>query len=138
MDVIEIQGLRLRCVLGIRAEERCDRQDVVIDLTVGTDATPAELVDSVESVWNYRTATKAVIALVEASDYYTVEKLAGEVAQLLVVEHGAPFVRVRVRKQGALRFADAVGVTIERGFAHYAGGVGEFGAAVLPVSGGRR
>jgi len=77
LDLIEIHGLRLRCILGVSSEERRDRQDVVIDLTVGTDATGAAKDDSVASVWNYRTATKAVIAHVESSAYYTVEKLAG-------------------------------------------------------------
>jgi len=114
MDLIEIEGLRLRCVIGVRAEERRDRCDVVIDLAVGTDIAAAVNHDTVEAVWNYRTATKAIISLVEQSQFYTVERLAGEIARVVLVEHGAPFVRVRVRKPGALRFADTVGVSIER------------------------
>jgi len=114
MDVIEVAGLRLRCVLGVSVEERRDRQDVVIDLTVGTDAAAGARVDSLSGVWDYRAATKAVIAHVESSAYATVERLAEEVARVLVVTHGAPFARVRVHKPGALRFADTVGVCIER------------------------
>jgi len=114
VDVIEIDALRLRCVIGCRDEERRDRSDVVVDLRVGLDIRPAAATDDIAGAWNYRTAAKAVIALVEASSYRTVEALATAVARKLVDDCQAPYARVTVRKPGALRFADSVGVTIER------------------------
>jgi Dihydroneopterin aldolase len=57
---------------------------------------------------------KAVIAHVESSTYLTVEKLASEIARIVVVDHAAPWVRVRVHKPGALRFAGSVGLVIDR------------------------
>jgi len=114
VDVIEIDALRLRCVIGCRDEERRDRSDVVVDLRVCLDIRPAAATDDIAGAWNYRTAAKAVIALVEASSYRTVEALATAVARKLVGDCQAPYARVTVRKPGALRFADSVGVTIER------------------------
>jgi FolB domain-containing protein len=114
VDVIEIDALRLRCVIGCRDEERRDRSDVVVELRVGLDTRPAAATDDITDGWDYRTAAKAVIALVEASSYRTVEALATAVAQVLVGDCQAPYARVTVRKPGALRFADSVGVTIER------------------------
>lgn len=67
-----------------------------------------------DAVWNYRTATKAIIAHVESSTYLTVEKLTSEIARIVVVDHAAPWVRVRVHKPGALRFAGSVGMVIYR------------------------
>lgn len=113
-DMIEIDELRLRCVIGVNREERRDRQEVVIGLRIGIDARSAEVIDCVDAVWNYRTATKAIIAHVESSAYLTVEKLASEVARVVVVDHAAPWVQVRVHKPGALRFAGSVGVVITR------------------------
>ena len=113
MDLIEIDDLRVRCVLGVVEQERRDRQEVLIGLRIGVDARPAMVADGVESVWDYRTATKAVIAGVESSRWYTVERLAGEVARVCV-GLGALWVMVRVHKPGALRFARSVGVVIER------------------------
>ncbi|MGH3812387.1 MAG: dihydroneopterin aldolase [Pseudonocardiaceae bacterium] len=113
-DVIEVDELRLRCVIGINREERRDRQDVVISLRIGTDARPAVVIDCKDAVWNYRTATKAIIAHVESSMYLTVEKLTSEIARIVVVDHAAPWVEVRVHKPGALRFAASVGVVIHR------------------------
>lgn len=131
VDFIEVDGLRLRCVLGVRDEERRDRSDVVIDLTVGTNATV--IADSIEAVWDYRAAVKAVIAAVEASSFRTVERLADEIARTLVVGHRAPMVRVRVRKPGALRFADTVGISIERGPADYGMPAGPAMSPELPA-----
>jgi FolB domain-containing protein len=114
MDLIEIDNLRLRCVIGFSEHERKDRQDVVIGLRIRADIRKAGETDSPDDAFNYRTVTKAIIGHVEASSYYLVEALATAIARICVVEHGAEWVQVRVHKPGALRFADSVGVVIER------------------------
>ncbi len=114
MDVIEIDNLRLRCVIGFSPHERKDKQDVVISLRLRTDMRQAGRSDNPDDAFNYRTVTKAIIGHVEASTYYLVEALAAAIARICVVEHGAEWVQVRVHKPGALRFADSVGVVIER------------------------
>lgn len=113
-DVVEVDRLRLRCVIGVKPGERDKLQDVVICLRIGVDARPAAGADCLDAVWDYRAAVKAVIAWVEASACHTVERLASEIARVLVVEHGAGWARVRVHKPGALRFADSVGIVIHR------------------------
>ena len=113
-DVIEVEGLRLRCRIGCSAEERRDLSDVVIDLKIVTNAFPAGESDRLDDAWNYRTPTKAIIAAVETSEFYTVEALATRIARIVVVDHDAPSVRVRVSKPGALRFADTVSITLTR------------------------
>ncbi|MBZ0295858.1 MAG: dihydroneopterin aldolase [Anaerolineae bacterium] len=113
MDMIEIDNLRLRCVIGFSPHERKDRQDVVISLRIGTEMRKAGETDHPDDAFNYRTVTKAIISHVEASEYYLVEKLANEIARI-VIKHGAPYVQVRVHKPGALRFSDSVGIVIER------------------------
>jgi FolB domain-containing protein len=95
VDVIEIEGLRLRCVIGCRDEERRDRSDVVIDLRIGTDARPAGVSDDLADAWDYRAAAKAVIAEVEASTCFTVEALATQIARTLITGCKAPYARVR-------------------------------------------
>jgi len=122
MDLIEIEGLRLRCVIGWREEERRDRSDVAIDLTVGTDAGAAGASDNLADAWDYRAASKAVISEVEASECFTVEALATRIARVLVCDQGAPWARVRVRKPGAIRFADSAGLVLERTPADFTGG----------------
>lgn len=114
MDIIEIDNLRLRCLIGFSPHERSDKQDVVIGLRIGADMRRAGETDNPDDAFNYRTVTKAIIRHVEESSYYLVEALAVAVARICVVDYGAAWVQVRVHKPGALRFADSVGVVIER------------------------
>jgi len=114
VDIIEIDNLRLRCVIGFSPHERKDKQDVVISLRIRADMRRAGETDSPDDAFNYRTVTKVIIGHVENSSYYLVEALATAIARICVVEHNAEWVQVRVHKPGALRFADSVGVVIER------------------------
>jgi FolB domain-containing protein len=114
VDQILIQNLRLRCFIGFSEHELRDKQDVVINMTIFTDMRTAAESDNPDDLLNYRTLNKAVIAHVEASRYKTLEALAASIARLAVTEQGVPHIRVEVFKPGALRFADNVGIIIER------------------------
>lgn len=112
-DIIEIDNLRLRCMIGFSPHELKDKQDVVISLRIRSDMREAGRTDNPDDAFNYRTVTKAIIRHVEDSRYKLVEALADSVARI-VIEHGAEYVQVRLHKPGALRFSDSVGVLIER------------------------
>ncbi len=114
-DRIEIKDLLLRAVIGINDDERRDRQDVLINVTLYADTRPAGESDDIADAVNYRTITKGIINLVEGSHFYLVEKMAAEIANLSLLDPGVERVQVSVEKPGALRFARSVGVTIERG-----------------------
>jgi FolB domain-containing protein len=119
-DCIEIDRLRLRCMIGFSEHELKDKQDVVIDLRIYTDMRRAGETDNPDDAFNYRTVTKAIITHVESSHYRLLEALAESIARICVVDHGAAHVQVRVHKPGALRFSDSVGVVVERKTADYA------------------
>lgn len=113
-DQIHISGLHLRTIIGVNRDERRDRQDVIVDIVLHTDARIAAVSDEIEDAVNYRTITKRVIDLVENSKYHLVEKLAEEIAKLCLQDTRVESVRVGIEKPTALRFASSVGVTIER------------------------
>ena len=113
-DQIEIKDLLIRSIIGINDDERENRQDVVINLQLDTDTRAAGQSDDIEDAVNYRTIAKQVIALVERSQYYLVEKMAEEIANLCLANPRIERVRVAIEKPGALRFARSVGVRIER------------------------
>lgn len=112
-DTILIRDLLVRGIVGINDWERVKKQDILINLEITYDLAAAGASDDVEDTLNYRTLTKAIIHHVESSEPYLVESLATRIARI-AVEHGAERVRVRVEKPGALRFAESVGVEIER------------------------
>ena len=113
-DKIFIKDLLLRAIIGLNDWEREKKQDLLINLTIYLDARAAAASDHVDDSVNYRSLTKAVIEYVETSSHYLVEALAGELARIAVLEFGAERVVVRVEKPGALRFAQSVGIEIDR------------------------
>jgi FolB domain-containing protein len=115
MDKIIIQDLLLRGIIGINPDERVKKQDILLNLVLYFDIRRAAETDNIEHAANYKAISKRVIEYVEASSYLLVERLATEVARLILTEFPIERVRVRVEKPGAVRFARSVGVEIERG-----------------------
>lgn len=112
-DQIHIKDLLLRAIIGINDEERRNKQDVVVNITLYTDHTAAASDDIADTV-NYRTIAKQIIKLVEESEFYLVEKLALEINHLCLADPRVERAVVTVEKPGALRFARSVGVTVDR------------------------
>jgi len=113
-DQIQIKDLLLRTIIGINDEERRNRQDVLINITLYADTRVAGASDDIEDAVNYRTITKQVIKRVEESSFNLVEKMVAEIAAICLQDPRVEAVDVRVEKPGALRFARSVGVEIHR------------------------
>ena len=114
LDQIKIRDLHLRCIIGIQAWERKVLQDVLINVDLFADLSKAGKSDQIEDTVNYKTLSKAMIALTENSSFFLVEALAERLATLCLEDNQVQKVRVSVEKPGALRFSRSVGVTIER------------------------
>ena len=112
-DKIHIKDLLLRTIIGINDEERRNKQDVLINITLHADHSAAAS-DVIDDVVNYRTLTKQTIKLVEDSDFFLVEKMALEIAGICLADPRVERAIVTVEKPGALRFARSVGVTVDR------------------------
>ena len=113
-DQIHIKDLLVRAIIGINDEERINRQDIIINITLYADTRPAAASDNIAHAVNYRTIAKNVIDFTESSQLFLVEKLAEEIARLCFQEAGVRRVIVSVEKPTALRFARTVGITIDR------------------------
>ena len=113
-DRVLIKDLLLRTIIGINEEERRNRQDVLINITLCADTRTAGVSDAIEDAVNYRTITKQVIKRVEESSFNLVEKMAAEIAAICLRDPHVKAADVRVEKPGALRFARSVGVEIHR------------------------
>lgn len=114
MDRILIKDLLVRCILGINDDERREKQDVRINITLWADLRPAGLSDDFAKTIDYRGLKKRVIAAVEPSQFQLVEALAEHIAALCLEDARVRRVRVRIEKPTALRFARSVGVIIDR------------------------
>lgn len=114
MDRIVIEDLLVRCIIGVNEDERRQKQDVVINLTLTADLAKAGKSDRFEDTVDYRAIKKQVMAMTENSQFHLIEALAEAIAQLCLRNSEVAGVRVRVDKPTALRFARSVAVEIER------------------------
>ncbi|MBE2222264.1 MAG: dihydroneopterin aldolase [Anaerolineae bacterium] len=114
MDKILIKDLLLRGIIGINPDERVNKQDILLNLVIYTDIRKAAASDDIADAVNYKSITKRIIAHVEASPDFLVEKMVTDIARLVITEFNVTRVIVRLEKPGALRFADSVGIEIER------------------------
>ncbi len=114
MDRIIITDLQTRCVVGINDEERRDKQDVTINLSIYGDFQAVGRSDRFEEAVDYRALKKRILSLVEGSHYSLLEALVEAVAIECLATPGVRKARVRIDKPSALRFARSVGVEIER------------------------
>lgn len=119
-DKIIIKDLLLRGIIGINPEERVKAQDILINMVIYADIRQAAASDAIEDAVDYKSITKRVIGHVEASSDFLVEKLVTDLARIIITEFDVAKVQVRVEKPGALRFAQSVGIEIERTRADFA------------------
>ncbi|GIV72210.1 MAG: dihydroneopterin triphosphate 2'-epimerase [Caldilinea sp.] len=105
----------MRGIVGIKPEERTNRQDILINATFWVDTRAPGASDAIEDTVNYRTATKAMIAHVESAAPQLVEKLAADLVRICFeTDPRIEAVELTVEKPGAVRFARSVGLTIYR------------------------
>jgi len=113
-DKILIKDLLIRGIIGIHDWEREKKQDILINVEMEADCRPAGLSDDFRDAVDYRAVSKSIIALVEGSGFFLVERMAEEVAKICLENSRVTVARVRVEKPGAVRFSRSVGVEIER------------------------
>ena len=114
MDKVIVKNLLARGIIGIRDWERKRAQDILINLILYTDTRKAAETDDINDCADYSTISKKVQAHAESAKRFTVEALANDLAELCLDEKNVLKVNIRVEKPGAVRFAESVGVEIER------------------------
>jgi FolB domain-containing protein len=114
MDKVIIKDLLVRGIIGVNDWERKRPQDILINLSLFTDTKRAAETDNLADCVDYSTMSKKVQAYAESAERLTVEALANDLAKICFEDKGVQKVIVRVEKPGAVRFAESVGVEIER------------------------
>ena len=114
LDRILIRDLSVHCIVGINPEERVEKQEVVINLTLHADLSEAARTDRIEDTVDYKSVKEEVRKALEASDFFLLERLAEQVAEIALRPALVRRVDLCVDKPGALRYARSVAVEITR------------------------
>ncbi len=114
MDIIFIEGFESETVIGIDPEELHEKQPVRIDLWAGLPKSRACETDHIADTIDYGKVHAALEGLLAAHGMQLLEGLAEAIAQTLLDDFGAHWVRVSLVKPRKFPNVRAVGVTIER------------------------
>ena len=114
------QGDHHKCIVpkAVFLKLIIEKNDVNIygtgDILIFTDTRRAAETDDINDCVNYSTVSKKVQKHAEGAEKLTVEALANELVKLCLEDQNVQKVVVSVEKPGAVRFAESVGVEIER------------------------
>ena len=115
MDQVFIRDLAIDTVIGVYDWERRVRQTLLLDLEMATEIHAAAGSDDLQFALDYSRVAEVVSDLAANSEFQLIEALAERIAELVLSEFGVPWLRLRLRKPGAVRNAREVGLLIERG-----------------------
>lgn len=114
MDIVFIEGFTGRTVIGIHDSELHEPQPVRVDLHAGLPRSRACDTDRIGDTIDYSVVRERLHRLFAQHRVQLLEALAEAIAEMLVCEFGAQWVRVVVVKPRKFDDLDAVGVAIER------------------------
>ena len=115
MDIVFIEQLSVITTIGVYDWEQTIEQKLVFDIEMGWDNRKSAKSDDVNDCLSCADISETVIAHVEGQRFALVERVAEEVAELLLKKFNSPWVRIKLSKPGAVARAANVGVIIERG-----------------------
>ena len=137
LDLIFIEGFSGQTVIGIHASELHLPQPLVIDLQAGVPRARACDTDRIADTIDYGAVRERLQRLFVEHRLQLLEAFAEAIAEILIGEFGAAWVRVKVVKPRKFDDVQAVGVQIERHGSEpeSLAGKAQRGAAVLHLIG---
>jgi D-erythro-7,8-dihydroneopterin triphosphate epimerase len=113
MATIRITDLTLTTIIGTNPWERTRKQKIIINVTIGYNASKAIKGDDIRQAIDYKMITKRIIREVTQSRFLLLETLTAFVLKLIMEEKKVKHARVRIDKPLALRFAKSVSAELE-------------------------
>ena len=115
MDIVYIKQLQADAVIGVYDWEREITQRLVFDLEIGCDTRAAAASDDLADALDYHAISMRLIEYTKASSFQLIEALGERLAEIVLNEFGAAWVKLTIDKPGAVPEAAGVGIIIERG-----------------------
>lgn len=115
MDRILIEALDVDTVIGAYDWERLIEQRLSLDLQLATDIRPAAATDDLTLTLNYAAICERIQRFARDHEFELVETFAERLTQTLRDEFSIDWLRLTLRKPGAVPAARSVGLEITRG-----------------------
>ena len=115
MDNIFISELKIETRIGVYEWEKKVPQTIQLDLEVGLPDQHATKSGNLDDTIDYSQIVARIEQLFHNERFLLLEKAAETIAEIVLRDFGAPWVRISIAKLGALRNVKKLGITIERG-----------------------
>jgi len=115
MDIIFLRELKVVTLIGIYDWEKRVPQTLQIDLDIALPNSRACLSDDIKDALDYAQVAQHIQTVLGDGHFSLLETLAEHIAQIILKDFNAPWVRVSVAKLQAIRNCKQVGISIERG-----------------------
>ena len=115
MDTIFITDLRIETRIGIYEWEKHVKQPVLLNIEIAMPHSRAGKSDDFADALDYAAVVGRLQAYVSDHPHELLERLAEEIAGLILRDFSAPWVRVSLAKLSPLPGVRQLGVRIERG-----------------------
>ncbi len=118
MDLVLIEGLEVRTVIGIYDWEREIRQVVRLDLEMAWDISKAGQSDDINDALDYKAVSERLASFIEDSQFALIEALIEACAVIVLQEFHVPWVKIKIAKPLKYLAMDSAALVIERGNKH--------------------
>lgn len=115
MDIIFIQDFKAKTRIGIYPWERIVAQTLQFDLEIGIPDQRSGQTDLITDTIDYAEIVQMIHDILSRNDFLLLEALAEHIAQKIINEFNAPWVKIRISKLNIIRNIQKIGVCIERG-----------------------
>lgn len=115
MDTIFISELKLDALIGIYAWEHEVPQTIELNIELAVDASRCAASGRISDTVDYAKVVDRIADTIAGRHFALIEKLAEEIAAVILREFSTPRVKVSIAKLAPLRGVKKLGVTIERG-----------------------
>jgi 7,8-dihydroneopterin aldolase/epimerase/oxygenase len=114
MDIIFLQELKVKTLIGIYPWELNIAQTIQFDLEIALPSNRACYTDHFEDALDYALVVQRIHETLAQKHFSLLEALAQHIAEIILTEFKSPRVKVSVAKLSAIRGVKKVGVCIER------------------------
>ena len=115
MDIIFLRDLKVTTLIGVYEWEKRVPQTLQLDLDIALPDSRACQTDNIDDALDYAKVAQHIQTVLSDGHFSLLESLAEHIAQIILKDFNAPWVKVSVAKLQAIRNCKMVGISIGRG-----------------------